>query len=101
MARIERTAKGLRDALFDELDRLRNDEDADHMRALAVVKVASGIINIARAEMDFQARMNKDERLCDDFMTGQLRLGGSGRSESVQTAPIEGAVSVPRNATGR
>lgn len=49
---MTRTARGLRDALFDEIDAIRKGT-GDPQRALAVSKVAGQIINIAKAEMEF------------------------------------------------
>lgn len=72
--RVKRTAAGLRDALFDEIDELRG-ENSDPERAKAVAKLAQQIINATRAEIEFHRELNKDTQLCDDFMTGSLNLG--------------------------
>lgn len=74
--KTKRTTAGLRDALFDALDDLRGPKP-DVAKAVAISKVAREIINIAKAEMDFHSRLNKDKQLCDDFMTGKLDLGSN------------------------
>lgn len=89
LPRLSRTTAGLRDALFDELDQLRAG-GGNIAQAIAVCKIAGQIINVARAELDFHTRMNKDTELCDDFMTGKMNLG----------APAA-AASAPEHATGR
>lgn len=48
-----RTAEGLRDVLFDEIDKLR-DGRGDRRRALTIATLASQIINTARVEIDYQ-----------------------------------------------
>lgn len=50
---VERTSQGLRDALFDELDALRNGE-SNPARASAMSKLAVQIINSAIMEIEFQ-----------------------------------------------
>lgn len=68
-----RTSSGLRDALFDELDLLRNGK-SDSGRASAVSKLAVQIINSARMEVEFQ-RFG-DIRLNPVEMTSSpIRLG--------------------------
>lgn len=50
-AKIVRTAAGLRDALFDELDALRGNKSTPQ-KAQAVSKLAYQIINSVKMEMD-------------------------------------------------
>ncbi len=50
---INRTSAGLRDALFDEMDALRNGT-SNPTRANAVSKLASGVVETVRMEMDVQ-----------------------------------------------
>lgn len=47
----QRTSKGLRDILFDEIDLLRSGESTPH-RAHAVAKLASGIVETVSLEME-------------------------------------------------
>jgi len=58
VSRVERSPKGLTDALFDAMDRLNNGL-ATHEEARAVAHTARAIIGIARLEMD-AAKMSKE-----------------------------------------
>ncbi len=51
--RIERTAKGLRNALFDEMDALRDGRSNPH-RATAMSKLSAQVTNLVRTEIEFQ-----------------------------------------------
>jgi hypothetical protein len=53
MAPISRTSAGLRDALFDELDRLRNGE-TNATNANATARLATGIVDIVSMEIEVQ-----------------------------------------------
>lgn len=53
LAPATRTSAGLRDALFDELDRLRNGT-TNASNANAVAKLADQIINTVKMEMEVQ-----------------------------------------------
>lgn len=62
-ALVSRTSAGLRDALFDELDGLRNGS-SNPARANAVAKLAGQVVDTVRMEMDiqaFSAKMPKDQ----------------------------------------
>lgn len=48
-----RSTKGLRDALFDEMDSLREGKTTPHI-ASAMAKLAVQIINSVRLEIDYQ-----------------------------------------------
>jgi len=72
-----RTSEGLRDILFDEIEHLRG-PDSDPQRSNSIINACKTIVSIARAELEFHEKMNKDEKICDDFMTGELRLGSRG-----------------------
>lgn len=48
-----RTGEGLRDALFDEIDKLRNGT-GNPTHAIAVAKLACQIINIVKIETEYQ-----------------------------------------------
>lgn len=74
MKKIVRTAAGLRDALFDELDRLR-EGDTNAAQAQATSKLACQIINCVKAEIEFNAHVRAlpaGEEWCDG---NSLRLG--------------------------
>lgn len=47
-----RTTAGLRDLLFDEIERMRG-KDADPARAAAVANLSKQIIGTAKVELDF------------------------------------------------
>ena len=51
MPRVTRTAGGLRDALFDELDAIRAGE-SNPTRANAVAKLSSSVVDTVRMELD-------------------------------------------------
>ena len=50
---VERTSKGLRDAIFDEMDAVRNNS-SNPTRANAVAKLATGIVETVRMEIEVQ-----------------------------------------------
>lgn len=50
MKKIERTSKGLRDALFDEWERLLNGQSS-HQQARAFAKLAAPILNSVKLEL--------------------------------------------------
>ncbi len=54
--KIIRTSAGLRDALFDELDRLRVG-DSNPQMAQAVSKLSCQIINSVKAEIEFHSHV--------------------------------------------
>lgn len=53
-----RTSAGLRDALFDELDGLRNNT-SNPAKANAVAKLAGQVIDTVKMELDVQRHMAK------------------------------------------
>ena len=53
MAHTERTSLGLRDALFDEIDALRNG-NSNPQRASALARLAGQIVNTVRVEIAHQ-----------------------------------------------
>lgn len=55
---VARTSAGLRDALFDELDGLRNGS-SNPARASSTAKLATSIIDTVRMEMDLQKHVSK------------------------------------------
>jgi hypothetical protein len=58
LPRTVRTSAGLRDALFDELDSLRNGV-SNPAKANAVAKVADQIISTVKMELDVQKHIAK------------------------------------------
>lgn len=57
-APVARTSAGLRDALFDELDGLRNGS-SNPARASSTAKLATSIIDTVRMELDVQKHIAK------------------------------------------
>lgn len=55
---VVRTSAGLRDALFDELDALKSGE-TNPAKANATAKLAGGIIDTVKMEMDVQKHVAK------------------------------------------
>ncbi len=53
MPPVSRTSAGLRDAIFDELDALRNG-DSNPTRANAVAKLSSSVVDTIRMELEVQ-----------------------------------------------
>ena len=73
---IERTSDGLRNALFDELDALRNGKSSP-TQANAVAKLSASIVETVRMEIDvqrFAARMNATPQTPDPAVKS-LKLG--------------------------
>jgi hypothetical protein len=55
---VSRTSAGLRDAIFDEIDAIRSGE-SNPTRANAVAKLATGIVETVRMEIDVQKHLQK------------------------------------------
>lgn len=55
---IERSSKGLRDAIFDEMDALRNG-DTNPTTANATAKLAGTIIDTVRMEVEVRSALSK------------------------------------------
>lgn len=53
-----RTSAGLRDVIFDEIDAIRNGQ-SNPTRANAVAKLATGIVETVRMEIDVQKHLSK------------------------------------------
>lgn len=53
---VVRTGEGLRDVLFDEIDKLRAGT-GDRRRALTIASLASQIINTAKVEIEYQRHL--------------------------------------------
>lgn len=58
LARTVRTSAGLRDALFDELDALRNGS-SNPAKANAVAKLSDQVISTVKMELDVQKHIAK------------------------------------------
>lgn len=55
---INRTSAGLRDAIFDEIDAIRNGT-SNPTRANAVAKLATGIVETVRMELEVQRHLRQ------------------------------------------
>lgn len=58
---IARTSEGLRDAIFDEIDAVRNGT-SNPTRANAVAKLATGIVETVRMEIEVQRHMRQQPK---------------------------------------
>ena len=71
-----RTTQGLRDILFDEIERMRSDK-GDPQRAMAVANLSKQILNTAKVELEFHRTMAELESAGDPISLGTLALGSS------------------------
>lgn len=55
---VNRTSAGLRDAIFDEIDAIRNGT-SNPTRANAVAKLATGIVETVRMELEVQRHLRQ------------------------------------------
>lgn len=79
MPAINRSSKGLRDAMFDELDAIRNGRSNPN-RLIAVSKIACQIINSVKMEIEYQKHVASSSQASngDGFVQGStLQLGGA------------------------
>lgn len=72
--RIDRSSRGLRDALFDELDALRAGK-SNHQRATAVAKLASQVIDSAKMEIEYQKYILSKPNHNGALLTSPISLG--------------------------
>lgn len=74
---VSRTSAGLRDALFDEIDALRSGS-SNPTRANAVAKLASGVVDTVRMELDVQKHLERRAKnatpINDDGLGAPLKL---------------------------
>lgn len=73
MAKTARTTKGLRDVLFNEIEELQT-KKGNPTKAMAVARLASQIVNVARVEMDFSKQLTAQNGGQPPEM-GSLQLG--------------------------
>jgi hypothetical protein len=71
---INRTAQGLRDVLFEEIEALRG-PNPDPRKALAVSSLAKQIVNTVRVELDFARKVKEIQNAGGDVQVGTLALG--------------------------
>lgn len=70
---IIRTSEGLRDALFDEIDGLR-DGTGNVQSAITVANLSKQIINVIKAETEFR-RLIAEGLIPESSLSEPLRLG--------------------------
>ena len=76
---ITRTSAGLRDAIFDELDAIRNGS-SNPTKANAVAKLAMGIVETVRMEVEVQQHLRKYADIKDAHkmtLGSPMMLGGN------------------------
>lgn len=73
---ISRTTHGLRDILFDEIERMRGPE-ADPTRALAVANLSKQIIGTTKVELEFHRTIANLADSGTNVSLGTLALGSS------------------------
>lgn len=77
---IARTSAGLRDAIFDEIDAIRNGT-SNPTRANAVAKLATGIVETVRMEVEVQRHLRQSSKQPENLISGGLgdpmRLGSA------------------------
>lgn len=71
-----RTTHGLRDILFDEIERMQGD-DADPTRATAVANLAKQIVGTAKVELEFHRTLAMLSEKGAPVSLGTLALGTS------------------------
>lgn len=75
MKPTQRTGEGLRDALFDEIDKLR-DGTGNPTHAIAVAKLACQIVNIVKVEVEYQRHVQAQRTLGNEAQDMEtIRLG--------------------------
>lgn len=82
---IGRSAQGLRDALFAELEELRSGE-GNPQKAAAVAKLAQQIISITRVEIEFQEAVMRHAQEGRALALGDMRLGDAASATPSATA---------------
>jgi hypothetical protein len=68
---IVRTSAGLRDAIFDEIDSIRNGS-SNPTRANAVAKLATGVVETVRMEIEVQRHLRSHKPSKDPSAQSQL-----------------------------
>lgn len=78
--KLVRTAKGLRDGIFDEWDSLR-DGSSNPQKSQAVAKLACQIVNSVKAEIEYQSHVSalKDGT---EFPLDKTLVLGSGNAKT-------------------
>lgn len=72
---VERTTVGLRDAIFDEIDRLRNGTTTPQ-KASAVCKAANAIVATVKLELDYSRLIAQGNNSSTAQVLNPLQLSG-------------------------
>lgn len=83
---VARSAQGLRDALFAEIEELRSGE-GNPSKAQAVAKLAQQIINITKTEIEFNESVIRHAQNGHALALGDMRLGPAASANGSATAP--------------
>lgn len=83
---VARSAQGLRDALFAEIEELRSGE-GNPTKAQAVAKLAAQIINITKTEIEFQESVLRYAEKGQALALGGMQLGPAASANGTATAP--------------
>lgn len=75
VSKTGRTTHALRDILFNEIERLATDSEADPRRAVAISNLARQIIATAKVELDFHRTMTDLSQKGTEVSLGELELG--------------------------
>ena len=75
----KRTSQALRDALFEELEELR-EGDGDPTRAMAVANLAKQIISVTKIELEFHRLVLAHNEAGNSLTMGSLALGSDAQS---------------------
>ena len=82
---VARSAQGLRNALFAEIEELRFGE-GNPSKAMAVAKLAQQIIGITKVEIDFHSQVIKHAQEGHALALGEMSLGDGTSTASRQVA---------------
>lgn len=70
---IVRTSAGLRDAIFDEIDSIRNGS-SNPTRANAVAKLAAGVVETVRMELEVQKHLRSHKAVAQPIQESPLGI---------------------------
>lgn len=83
--KVDRSASGLRDILFDEIEELRSNA-GDPTKSMAVANLAKQIINVAKVEIDFHRQVIEAAENGKALSLGHMALGGSPAASAAKIA---------------
>lgn len=83
---VARSAQGLRDALFAEIEELRSGE-GNPSKAMAVAKLAQQIISITKTEIEFNESVIRHAQSGHALALGDMPLGIAASAATSATVP--------------